>query len=111
MFTTLYLRTTDPALRFSQLFQPAVLFPMIASVLFHTIVYAVFLNLASYVFFNKSLTLPTNQRIVTALLIIMFLGFFARFFHVKDVYEAYRQDSTKTRNHLDRLYISWIFIS
>lgn len=41
----------------------------------------------------------------------MFFGFFARFFHVKDIFKAYNGDIERTRNHLDKLYISWIFIS
>jgi hypothetical protein len=41
----------------------------------------------------------------------MFFGFFARFFHVKEVYRAYHKNMEKTRTHLDKLYIGWIFIS
>jgi len=41
----------------------------------------------------------------------MFFGFFARFLHVKEIYRAYDSNLEKTRNHLDRLYIGWIFIS
>jgi hypothetical protein len=41
----------------------------------------------------------------------MFTGFFARFLHVKEVYKSYGYDLEKTRNHLDKLYIGWIFIS
>jgi hypothetical protein len=41
----------------------------------------------------------------------MFFGFFARFLHVKEVYRAYGNDMEKTREHVDKLYIGWIFIS
>jgi hypothetical protein len=41
----------------------------------------------------------------------MVFGFVARFLHVKDIYKAYNNDLDKTRSHLDKLFISWIFIS
>jgi len=111
MFTKLYLHTTDPEIEFSQLFQPNIFFPIIISVLFHTIIYTLFFNLTSYIFLKKPLSILTNKKLVTCLIIIMFFGFFARFYHVKDIYEAYGKDMEKTRNHLDKLYISWVFIS
>ena len=111
MFTKLYLHTTDPEINFSQLFQPNIFFPILISVLFHTITYTLFFNLTSYIFLKKSLSTETNKKLVSCLIIIMFFGFFARFYHVKDIYKAYGKDIEKTRNHLDKLYISWIFIS
>jgi hypothetical protein len=111
MFTKLYLDTTNAKLKYYELFLPTIFVPLMFSVLFHTIIYALFCNLVSYIFFNKILTNQINIRLVIALILIMFFGFFARFFHVKDVYSAYNGDMVKTRNHLDKLYISWIFIS
>jgi len=111
MFTELYLDTTNPKLGFSQLFQPNILLPLLASVLFHTIIYTLFCNMASYIFFTKVLSKEVNKRLVMILVPIMFFGFIARFFHVKEIYKAYKGDMIKTRNHLDKLYISWIFIS
>jgi len=55
--------------------------------------------------------MPINARFGLALLCIMTLGFLARFFHVKDIYQAYDFDEVKTRKHLDKLYITWIFLS
>jgi hypothetical protein len=46
-----------------------------------------------------------------SLFVIMAFGFLARFFHVKDIYKAYDNDLEKTRSHLDKLYIGWVFIS
>lgn len=111
MFTELYLQTTDPRLPFSALFRPSIFTKIIISVLFHTIVYTSFTNLVSYIFFGRFLSKTINIRLIIALLIIMFFGFFARFLHVKEIYKAYHYNLEKTRNHLDRLYIGWIFIS
>jgi hypothetical protein len=41
----------------------------------------------------------------------MVFGFIGRFYHVKDVYHAYNENMEKTREYLDKLYITWIFIS
>jgi hypothetical protein len=111
MFTDLYLETTNPQLSFTDLLSPKILLKIVGSVLFHTVIYASFFHLASYIFLGKWLSSAVNTRMVTALLLIMFFGFFGRFFHVKEVYHAYNNNMEKTRNHLDRLYIGWIFIS
>jgi hypothetical protein len=111
MFTELYLQTTNPKLPFSALFGSSIFPGILQSVLFHTIVYASFVNLVSYIFYGKTLSTIINIRLLVVLLLIMFFGFFARFLHVKEIYKAYNNDLEKTRNHLDRLYIGWIFIS
>jgi hypothetical protein len=111
MFTDLYLQTTDPKLPFSALFSADIFKKILLSVVFHTIIYAGFLNLVSYIFFGRVLSNAVNIRITISLLLIMFLGFFARFVHVKEVYKAYNYDAVKTRDHLNKLYIGWIFIS
>ena len=111
MLTKLYLDTTNPTLRFSQLFSFTILFPMILSVIFHTILYTLFCNAVSYIFLGKCLNKIVNTRLVIFLLLVMFFGFIARFFHVKEIYHAYNQNLSKTREHLDKLYIGWIFLS
>lgn len=111
MFTELYLQTTNPKLPFSALFGRSVFTGIILSVVFHTLLYAAFFNLASYIFYGSLLSAPINMRMISSLTIIMFFGFFARFLHVKEIYKAYDENLEKTRNHLDRLYIGWIFIS
>ena len=109
MATELYLQTTDPKLEFGQLLS---LTPkIIVSDLFHTAVYAGAINLASFIFFGRPLSSRQNVRLVVALFIIMFVGYFARFYHVKDIYRAYNGDVEKTRRHLDALYVSWIFVA
>jgi len=111
MFTKLYLDTTNPKLQFSQLLQKPIFISIIVSVVFHTILYILFLNMTHFIFFRKILSIVTNKLLLLFLISIMFFGFFARFFHVKEIYRAYNGDITKTRQHLDNLYISWIFIS
>jgi uncharacterized RDD family membrane protein YckC len=111
MFTKLYLDTTNPKARFGELFEAPILVPMIISVLFHTIIYALFCNMVSYIFFGKGLSLIVNKRLIMFLIPIMVFGFIGRFFHVKDIYRAYNGNMEKTRKHLDKLYITWIFIS
>jgi len=111
MLTELYLQTTNPRLPFSSLFSMKTFTGIIVSVILHTIIYAFFFNLASFIFLGKLLSKSINIRLIISLLIIMFFGFFARFFHVKEIYKAYNYDMEKTRKHLDKLYIGWIFLS
>jgi hypothetical protein len=111
MFTRLYLDTTNPTIHFYQLFQLNIFFPMVVSILFHTLVYTLFCNMVSYIFLNKLLSNQVNKKLVFFLILIMFFGFIARFYHVKEIYSTYNGNIMKTRNHLDKLYISWLFIS
>jgi hypothetical protein len=110
MFTKLYLDTTNPDLTLSQMLSQNST-PILVSVLFHTIVYVLFINLAYSVFFGRLLSMKINSRLIFALLIIMIFGYIARFYHVKDIYKAYNKDMSKVRTHLDQLFISWIFIA
>jgi uncharacterized membrane protein len=111
MLTNLYLDTTNPKLHFTDMFGIAIFAPLLVSVIIHTFAYTAFANIVSYIFYDKFLSSEINFRLVVFLLVIMFLGFFARFFHVKEIYAAYGGDMAKTRNHLDQLYVGWIFIS
>ena len=111
MFTDLYLQTTDPKISLKDWVSSKIIVLIFLSVLFHTILYASFANIVSYIFFGKYLSSSVNTRLLTFLLFVMFFGFFARYFHVREIYKAYHYDLEKTRNHLDRLYIGWIFIS
>ena len=111
MFTDLYLSTTDPSLTLSQMLSRNA-GPILVSVLFHTVVYMLSANLAYYIFRGKGVLLPaaTNQRLCAALVVIMALGYVARFYHVHEIYASYHGNMEKTRKHLDSLYISWTFI-
>jgi hypothetical protein len=110
MFTKLYLDTTNPKNTFTQMICQNKM-PLFVSVLLHTIIYSVFINLASYIFYNKMLSTDINIRLLIVLFIIMTLGYIGRYYHVKDIYNAYNKNIQKTREHLDKLYISWVFIA
>ena len=111
MLTKLYLDTTNPNLRITDLFSAGIFPPLLVSVIFHTLLYVGFANAVSYIFYNKALSGDVNFRLVAFLLVIMFLGFFGRVLHVKEIYAAYGGDMEKTRAHLDHLYVGWIFLS
>ena len=111
MLTNLYLQTTNPKLTLSQFFSGDILTRILVSSLFHAIAYAAILNAASYVFLGRPLGQATNMRLFAILIIIMSGGYLARFVHVKDIYRAYGYDLDKTREHMDKLYIGWIFIA
>jgi hypothetical protein len=107
MFTTLYLHTTDPRIPW----QEWPLRALVASIVFHTVVYAAFFNLASFVFYGHALRLDVNARLVVALLVIMTFGFLARFQHVQEIYRAFNHDLLKTRKHCDHVFLTWFFMS
>jgi hypothetical protein len=111
MFTKLYLDTTNPKLQISELFKSTIMIPLLISVIFHTVLYTLFCNMVSFIFFGKLLSGKVNKRLLLFLFPIMLYGYYARFFHVKEIYNAYNRDMIKTRKHLDNLYISWIFIA
>ena len=111
MFTELYLQTTEPKLPFSQFIRFSLIKNIMVSTIFHTIIYASFVNLLSFIFTGKLLSTSINYRLLVSLLFIMLFGFVGRFFHVKEIYKAYNYDLEKTRDHLDKLYITWLFIS
>jgi hypothetical protein len=111
MFTDLFLITTNPKLTLSELFSSKNVIQMLFSALFHSVIYTFFVNLVSYIFFGKILPNSINYKLAGSLFFIMTFGFLARFFHVKDIYRGYKYDLEKTRKHLDKLYIGWVFIS
>jgi len=43
------------------------------------------------------------------LMVVMVFGYLARFYHVKEIYQAYG-DKARARAHVDQLYVGWIFI-
>jgi hypothetical protein len=110
MFTDIFLTTTNPTLSLSQLFLPNVVSKIVQSVIFHTIIYTVFFNLISYIFLGKVLSNKVNQRLIVCAILIMTFGYLARFYHVKEIYNAYNHDETKTREHINHRFISWLFM-
>ena len=110
MFTDVFLTTTDPKLSIDQFFQGKIISKIILSILFHTVIYTAFFNLISYIFFGKMLSNKINQRLLICALLIMTGGYLARFYHVKEIYRAYNNDETRTREHINQLFISWLFV-
>jgi hypothetical protein len=107
MFTQLYLSTTNPELSLSELSRYSG--TIFLSVIFHTLVYTVFVNVVWFIFTGSRLTNTVNQRLIIFLLAVMLFGYLARFYHVKEIYHAY-DNIELTRKHADLLYIGWIFI-
>jgi hypothetical protein len=110
MFTKLYLETTDPKLSWNNFFSMKILSLVSISVIFHTILYTIFCNLVSYIFFGKLLSYKINVRLIVSLIVIMYCGYIGRFIHVKEVYKDYNYNFEKTREYLNNHYNSWVFI-
>ena len=104
MFTDLYVETTNPTLTLSEFLSDRLLTKMAASVLFHTIIYVLSLNMASYVFGYK-LSSDINIRLSIFLVLVMSLGFVARFYRVKELYHY------GGKEYVDKAYITWYFLS
>jgi len=110
MLGKLYLQTIDPKTTWSIFFSIKILSRILVSVLFHTILYTLFSNMVSFIFFGKILNTSINIRLITCLIIFMFLGYIGRFMHVKQVYKDFNYDYEKTSQYLNTHYNSWIFI-
>lgn len=104
MFTDLYVETTNPTLTLSEFLSVRLLTKMAASVLFHTILYVVSLNMVSYVF-GYTLSSDVNIRLSIFLVLVMSLGFVARFYRVKELYHY------GGKEYVDKAYITWYFLS
>jgi hypothetical protein len=109
MFTELYLHTTDPRISLQKMIRENYEL-LIVSIIFHTITYSSFLNLISFIFFGKILSSTINTRLLIVLLLIMSIGYIARFYHVKEIYNAYGGNIEKSREHIDKFFISWVFL-
>ena len=110
MFTDLYLRTTDPETTLTKMMSENIV-SILTSGLFHILIYVIFVNVISFIFSARWLSLQVNLRLIAVLVFLMFFGYIARYYHVKEIYKAYGNNKEKTRAHLDRLYIGWIFIA
>jgi hypothetical protein len=110
MFTKLYLETTNPKLTLSDFLGPNILGPIIISIIIHTIIYILFCNMISWIFFGSILSNKINIRLILSLVCIMIFGFIGRFIHVKEIYQAYG-NIEKTREYTDNHYLSWVFLS
>ena len=105
MFTDLYVETTNPSLTLSEFLSARLLKKMAASVLFHTILYVLSFNMASYVLLGDTLSSDVNIRISIFLVVVMSVGFVARFYRVKELYHY------GGKEYVDKAYITWYFLS
>ena len=110
MFTDVFLTTTNPKLTIDQFFQSKIISKIGLSIIFHTVRYTAFFNVISYIFFGKVLSNRINQRLMISALLIMTFGYLARFYHVKEIYNAYNHDEKRTREHINHLFITWLFV-
>jgi hypothetical protein len=110
MFTSLFLETTDPRLSWKKFFGLKIFFMIIISIIFHTILYTLFCNIVSYVFYGNILSKNINIRLIICLLAIMFFGYIGRLLHVKEAYNDFNHNYDKTKNYVQPHYNSWIFI-
>jgi hypothetical protein len=111
MFTEIYLETTNPTLTLYEMLAPALLSKIAVSVLFHAVIYTIAANLFSLIFLGRALTVSVNTRFIMALVIIMTVGYFGRFYHIKDILKGYGGNMEKTRRHIDQHYNTWVFIA
>ncbi len=109
MFTDLYLKTTDPKKSLSTVLRENFVV-ILASVIFHTIIYAAAFNLAAYIFMGRLLSSSVNIRLILSLLLIMSFGYIGRYYHVQEIYKTYGENKEKAKEHIDKLFIGWIFI-
>jgi len=109
MFTSLYILTTNPNFKFENVMKPRFMSLLVFSIIFHTVVYTIFANSVSYIFYNRFLSRSINARLVTVLLFIMFFGYIGRILHVKEIYKSFNYDEEKTMAYINQHYNSWIF--
>jgi hypothetical protein len=109
MFVKLYHITTDPDTTWKVFFSCPVVSLMIVSIFFHIVIYVMFFNLVSFIFLKRPLSEPVNTRLVVALVVIMTLGYVARFYHVKNIGAAFR-DKQQARAYIDQRYNTWLFL-
>jgi cell division protein FtsW (lipid II flippase) len=109
MLSELYLKTTDPDVQYTDLLK--LLGPILVSVVLHTVLYAGFANLVAFVFLGRPLAQATNVRLVIALAVIMLAGFVARVAHVQEIAAAYKGDKARIRAHVDKVFLTWFYLS
>lgn len=109
MFTKLYINTTNPQHSLTDVLKNNY-HALLLSIIFHTFIYILFINLFFFIFYGRTLKSSIQIRLIIVLLIIMSLGYIARHLHVQDIYKAYDKDVFKTREHIDKFFISWVFL-
>lgn len=108
MLTEVYLKTTDPKTTLLEIYTS---YKTWFSIIFHTLIYSISLNIIKYSLTRKIFSLNTNIRISILLFIIMTIGYSARYLRVQDIYKANNKNEEKTRNHCDKAFITWFFLA
>ena len=112
MFSKLFFETTAPESEYSRLLSFDVLF----SILFHSVLYILFLYLVGYIF-NIKFSKATYKKLFIAIVLIMVVGYPARLMRVKcvrDTLMGYGFDE-KTARHIavsmmNNGYFTWFFM-
>ena len=108
MLTEVYLKTTNPQTTLFQIYTcPKTWF----SILLHTILYAIFINIIKYAFTRNVFSMNTNIRITSLLFLIMTVGYTARYLRVQDIFKAHHKNQEKTREHCDKAMITYFFLA
>jgi hypothetical protein len=110
MFTQLFIETTNPKLSWSQFVSIRIMSIILLSIIFHTLIYTIFFNLGSFIFYGKILSNQINIRLIISLLIIMFFGYIGRFIHCKQIYNDFNKNEVKTNEYINTHYNSWVFL-
>lgn len=105
--TSLYFRTTDPRLAWTDFFSWPMQVSIAWSIAVHTSVYVAMVNMACWVATGKGFA--HNDRLVLALVIVMYFGYIGRLWHAKAVLAATACPS-RTRQFMNQHYNTWLFI-
>ena len=113
-FTDTYYQTTNPNTDYKELFSVNVA----KSIMFHTIIYAVFLYLLQFVSNVKIIEGKHIFSLILFLILIMVFGFIARLMRSKSIYKKeieLHNDEEKalkeTKHLMDTGYFTWYFCS
>jgi len=110
MLTQLFLLTTNPKTKITDLLNFKNLTIILFSVFIHTFIYILFINLFFFVFYNKICNYKINSKLFILFISIMFFGYFARLIHSKEVYRSFNYDIYETKNYLNTHYNTWFFL-
>ena len=111
LFTRLYLLTTDPTLSWHAFFHSPIQGAVVISVFLHALLYMIALNVACYVARGRACDGAVSRRAFFVLLIVLYLGYVARFAHARAILRAKHNNHKAARAFIDQHYNSWIFLA
>ena len=104
MFTNLYIDTTQPDQDPTLLLRDQRIY---ISAFVHTMIYIFIIAMIASIFSVKKID---YTKLFVFSMLIQIIGYPARAWHVNQIYEAYGEDQKSAREHIDKQYISWVFI-